>query len=121
MNIITTAKSGGLAIGSTWTHSGLGNIDRVILRVPEVICSGTSRVGLVQNSGLVQGVWVGGASGSHNEPWILSGAVCISSGEGFWLPPGSQKSLFVQGLNEIRVVGWPSGYPLSYIAETIHC
>jgi hypothetical protein len=112
----TTENSGGVALGS-------GPCERVILRIPEIWTSGPAgRYSLFYtNSGLPCGVMVGGKSG--NEPCfpnILSGlAFNLASGRGLWLPPGSQKELYVQNINEIYVAGTPSGYPVTWVGEVI--
>lgn len=114
--LFVTGASGGTPLGSGLTTSG-SVLDRVILNVPEVICSGTSYYGEVVNSGRVHGVFLGGKSGMA--PWPDS--TCIASGKGLYLRPGAQKELFVQGLDEIYLAATPSGYPVTFIAETIAC
>lgn len=107
-----TNNSGGVQLAS-------GPCERVILRVPELQTSG-QRNGLYYTySGTVAGIMLGGKSG--NQPFvtnILSGdSFNICSGKGLWLPPGTQKELYVQNLNEVYVVGEPSGYPVTFVAE----
>lgn len=112
--VYATSASGGLMLAS-------GPVERVHVRVPEMKCSGENNYIDYLWSGVPMGIMLGGKSG--NAPYvpnILSGeAFCVTSGKGIWLPPGAQKDLYVQNLNEIYVVGEPSGYPVTFIAEVI--
>lgn len=118
--VIATAASGGQVLGS-------GVIERVHIRVPEIICSGDSRYVSYLYSGMPYGIMLGGRSGTGYEPYlpnILSGSdysFCVTSGQGIWMPPGTQKEIYVRALEEIHVVGEPSGYPVTYAAEVIVC
>lgn len=110
--VMPTSSSGGTELSS-------GVVERVILRVPEMKCSGDNNWVDYTYSGAVVGVMIGGKT--TNAPYIsnlLSGEpFCVTSGKGLWLPVGSQKELYVQNLNEIRVCSEPSGYPVTFIAE----
>jgi len=114
LTVRPTSSSGGTVLGS-------GVVERVILRVPEMKCSGDNNWVDYMYSGVPYGVMVGGKSG--NTPFIpniLSGeAFCATSGKGLWLPVGQQKELWVQNINEIYVVSEPSGYPVTFVAEVI--
>lgn len=112
--IRATNASGGVALGS-------GPCERVILRVPELQTSGQRNWLNYTYSGTVAGIMLGGKSGF--QPFvtnILSGdSFNLCSGKGLWLPPGTQKELWVANLNEIYVVGEPSGYPVTFVAEVV--
>ena len=114
--VLATAASGGQPLGS-------GRVDRVILNVPNMICSGSPGICCVANeySGYLHGIWVGGKSGTGYEPYPgLSGKYgCVTSGKGLFLAPGSQKELYVQRVQEIYVAGTPSGYPVTWVGEQI--
>lgn len=109
-----TAASGGTVLAS-------GPVSRVVLRVPEIYQSGPAgRYSLFYtNSGLPVGIMLGGCSGnSPCLPDILSAlAFDLRSGRGLWLPPGSQKELYVNNLYEVKVLGEPSGYPVTWVGE----
>lgn len=112
--VIATANSGGVVLGS-------GPCERIHVRVPEMQCSGDNYWVDYMYSGFPVGIMLGGKSG--NAPYvpnILSGdAFCVTSGKGIWMPPGEQKTLFVQNINEVYIVGEPSGYPCTFVAEVI--
>jgi len=115
--LIVPMTSGGIALGSNLTTSGF-MLDRVILRVPEYICtSGVNYGRAYELSGVPYGIWVGGRSGPDSP---FPGSGCITSGHGLFLPPGSQKELYVQDLSEIRVCSEIiSGYPVTWVSELI--
>jgi len=106
--LLVTQASGGQVLGS-------GNVDRVIMRVPSIACSGTAEFSGLGASGWFMGIWVGGTSG--NRPYTGSG--CVGSGKGLFLERGCQKELYVANLNEIWVAGDPSGYPVTFIGESM--
>ena len=112
--VLATSASGGTPLGS-------GVVERVIVRVPEMKCSGDTFYNYYLNSGTAYGVMLGGKSGNTPfVPNILSGELfCVTSGKGLWLPAGSQKELYIQNINEVYVVGEPSGYPVTFIGEVI--
>lgn len=111
--VLAPNSSGGIVLAS-------GTVERVHIRVPELQCSGDIYYNQYINSGLPVGIWVGGRSGTGYEPYNYSGG-CITSGYGLWLPPGGQKEIHVRKLEEIHVLGEPSGYPVTYLAEVIVC
>lgn len=117
--------SGGIVLGS-------GSVVRVIVSVPSICCSGD----LSSISGsYYHGAWIGGRSGTGDEP--IPGSGCVLSGHGLFVEPGHQKELFVRKLEEIHVAGVGNsgicgasgifgsgvydGWPVTYIAETVPC
>jgi hypothetical protein len=114
--VVVTNASGGQPLGSGLTTSG-SVVDRVIIKVPEAQSSGLSYFGEVRNSGRIHGVWVGGKSG--DAPYPDASGEYLASGKGLYCPPGTQKELYVNGLDEIYLSADPSGYPVTYVAEGI--
>ena len=132
--VLAPSVSGGIILGS-------GTVDRVIIRVPETIEAGDDLCLNWCNSGLLVGVWIGGASGLEQPSPDLSGAT-ILSGKGLFLRPGDQKELYVQRVEEIYIAGqgdgastsglYPSvsgiygsgiynGFPVTWAGEVIVC
>jgi len=105
--VFANAASGGIVLGS-------GQVEKVIITVPEMDCSG-----IFAASGTVRGIWVGGRSGTGYEPYTGSGSIC--SGFGLWVPAGDQKTLEVRKLEEVHVAGEPSGWPVTYLGTRINC
>lgn len=117
--LLVTGASGGQPLGSGLITSG-GNVDRVIIKVPELSCSGdVPRYDYYFKSGALWGVWIGGKSGHAPYP----GGGCITSGKGLWTPVGTQKELYVQKLDDVYLVteAATSGYPVTYLVENIIC
>ncbi len=116
--LLITGASGGQPLGSGLITSG-GNIDRVIIKIPEIICSGEPQLQLMELSGLLKGVYLGGKSGHAPYP----GEGCITSAKGLWISAGTQKKLYVQNLDEIYLVTESaiSGYPVTFVVENIVC
>ena len=127
--VLAPNRSGGTVLGS-------GAVERVIIKVPEIIESGNTICNTWCNSGLYFGVWIGGASGTGEEP--IPGSGHIISGQGLFVSPGDQKEIYVRDISEIRVAGvgasgiypsisgiygsgWFDGWPVTYIGEVIVC
>lgn len=127
--VLAPSKSGGVVLGS-------GAVERVLISVPAIAYSGMP-CGLLCNSGLTHGVWVGGRSGTGYEPQTPGFSGTIASGFGLFIEPGHQKEIYVRKLEEIHVAGhgigsqdtWYSGqfgsgydgWPVTYAAEVIVC
>jgi len=107
--VIATANSGGQVLGS-------GDVKRVIINVPYQACSGDSSYWGYSGEA-IQGVLIGGRSGTGFEPYTGSG--CLTSSMGLWLKAGDQKEICVTRLEEIHVCGEPSGTICTYLGEVV--
>lgn len=125
--VLAPNRSGGIVLGS-------GAVERVIITVPRVIESGNCAVAC--GSGNYFGIWIGGRSGTGEEP--IPGSGTIISGVGMFVEPGEQKILHVRDISEIHVAGvgqsgvfpsisgiygsgWFDGFPVTYLGEIIVC
>ena len=126
--ILAPYLSGGVPLGDA-------TVDRVIIKVPKTIETADGLCANWCNSGLFLGVWVGGRSGTDDEPIPWTDVI---SGKGLFIEPGDQKEIFVQNLRDIRVAGigvsgiYPSisgiygsgvyhGFPVTFVGEVIVC
>lgn len=123
--VLAPHLSGGIVLGS-------GKAERVIIKVPRTVEVSDGLCPNWCNSGLLVGIWIGGRSGTGEEPIPMSGT--LLSGRGLFVEPGDQKELFVQRLEEIHVAGmgmsgcYPAlsgiygsgvyqGFPVTYLGE----